>query len=286
MNGDLLHERLEQLYQQYARREFVHPDPLEFLYLYQDPGDREIAGLIASSLAYGRVAQILKSVRKVLDVRGRSPRLFLLETSHSLLEKHFAGFKHRFTTGEEIAAMLLGTRRVLKEFGNLNECFVHGLKKSGGEMVEAQCFFTSSIIGGGCKNSLVPAPEKDSACKRLNLYFRWMVRDSDVDPGGWNGVSKKGLIVPLDTHMFNICRKLGLTDRNQANLKTALQITENFRKYDPDDPTRYDFPLTRLGIRTDTDLDGFLASCGVDCAIQKPTKKTGSPKKLNSSSQI
>ncbi|HOR47100.1 MAG TPA: TIGR02757 family protein [Caldisericia bacterium] len=272
MNSDLLHERLEQLYQQYAKKEFVHPDPLEFLYLYQDTGDREIVGLIASSLAYGRVAQILKSVRKVLDVLGNSPRLFLLETSPSLLEKFFAGFKHRFTTGEEIVAMLLGTRHALKEFGSLNECFVHGLKKSRDEMVEAQCFFTSSITGGGCKNSLVPAPEKDSACKRLNLYFRWMVRDSDVDPGGWNGVPKKGLIVPLDTHMFNICRKLGLTDRNQANLKTALQITENFRKFDPDDPTRYDFPLTRLGIRTDTDLDGFLTSCGVECTTKKQTK--------------
>jgi uncharacterized protein (TIGR02757 family) len=116
----------------------------------------------------------------------------------------------------------------------------------------------------GCQTTyLVPSPAAGSACKRLNLYLRWVVRRDDVDPGGWEGIAPSKLVVPLDTHMFRICRSLGMTARNQADLKSALEITQAFRAIVPEDPVRYDFALTRLGIRSDADAEPFLRQCGV-----------------------
>ena len=96
---------------------------------------------------------------------------------------------------------------------------------------------------------MLSSPEDGSACKRLFLYLKWMVRRDDVDPGGWTAFSPKDLIMPTDTHIHNITRQLGLTGRKQADLKTALEITRGFSAFSPEDPTRYDFALTRFGIR-------------------------------------
>ena len=106
---------------------------------------------------------------------------------------------------------------------------------------------------------LLPSPSAGSACKRLNLFLRWMVRQDNVDPGGWDSVSPAKLIIPLDTHMHRIGRRLGLTPRRQADLRTAIEITEGFRGICPSDPVRYDFALTRLGIRRDEGVEDFLS---------------------------
>jgi len=98
---------------------------------------------------------------------------------------------------------------------------------------------------------LIPAPSKGSACKRLNLFLRWMVRQDEVDPGGWDLIPPSKLVVPLDTHMHRIGLLLSFTNRKQADLQTALEITDAFRKVAPHDPVKYDFVLTRLGIWSD-----------------------------------
>jgi len=108
--------RLDELYEKYNHREFVHPDPLEFLYRYDDLKDREIAGIVSSSLAYGRVAQILKSVDIVLDKMKPSPYRFLLKTGPEQLKECFEGFKHRFTTGSEIAGLLIAAGKMIRDF--------------------------------------------------------------------------------------------------------------------------------------------------------------------------
>lgn len=255
-----LKENLEQIYKSLNKREYVHPDPLEFLYEFENPEDREIVGLLASSLAYGRVAQILKSINKILAILGNSPRYFLNSNTESQIIKAFAGFKHRFTTDDEMGNLFVGIKKTINKYGTLNECFTHGLKNND-DYIEVLCQFTSTIIPGTCKNSLLPSPKKDSACKRLNLYLRWMVRTDEVDPGTWQDVDKKLLLVPVDTHMFNIARKLGLTTRNQANMKTVVEITKSFAKIEPHDPTKYDFALTRLGIRSDMQIQPFINQC-------------------------
>ena len=103
----------------------------------------------------------------------------------------------------------------------------------------------------GKRKHVLACPDKGSACKRLNLFLRWMVREDNVDPGGWNQVPASMLIIPLDTHMHRIGHSFQLTSRKQADMRTALEITKAFREMSPQDPVRYDFSLTRLGIRND-----------------------------------
>lgn len=252
---------LDQLYVKYNRREYVHPDPLEFLYLYNDSKDREIVGLIASSLAYGRVAQILKSVEYVLERMDPSPAFFLKNATLQSLQKAFTGFNHRFATAGNLAMLLLGVKRILMEYGSLYQCFMAGAKRQDRNILPALSCFAGKLTEAGDKGPghLIPLPERGSACKRLNLFLRWMVRKDDVDMGGWEDVSPSKLIVPLDTHMHRICLSLGFTARKQADMRTALEITDSFSALIPDDPVKYDFALTRLGIRNDTDLEGFLS---------------------------
>jgi uncharacterized protein (TIGR02757 family) len=233
---------------------------LEFLYGYPDLRDREVIGLMASSLAYGRVLQILKSVSLVLEKMGASPFLFLMDTPKKEFFRIFADFKHRFTTGRELADLLVGTRNVIDRYGSLYDAFIRGLDHEGDTILPAMTGFVERLRKGMSqeKNSLLPSPEKGSACKRLNLFMRWMVRRDAVDPGGWETVPPEMLIVPLDTHMHRICRQLRLTSRRQANMRTAIEVTWAFRKFTPADPVRYDFSLTRLGIRDDTCLEEFI----------------------------
>ena len=253
---------LERLYRTLNRREFVHPDPLEFLYVYDDPDDREVAGLIASTLAYGRVRQILKSVSNALERVGPHPAAFVRSSSQDSLRRAFEGFKHRFTTGEDLCRMLDGVRTVVGNHGTLGDFFSTLLRPEDETVLPALTIFVGSIAEASAGEPLgtcpLSAPERGSACKRLHLFLRWMVRKDDVDPGGWDAVPASKLVVPLDTHMHRLSLLLGLTDRRQANGRTALEITTAFREFSPEDPVKYDFALTRLGIRDDLNEEALL----------------------------
>ena len=253
---------LEEVRRRYHRREFVEPDPLQFLYEYDDPADREVVGLIASSLAYGRVAHILRSVASVLERTG-PPARFAADGTRRSIAAALRGFKHRFTTGAELAALIWGAGRTIRLHGSLGKSFASGLSAADETVVPALASFVEELArssGRGLEH-LAPRPERGSACKRLNLYLRWMVRSDEVDPGGWAGVPRSMLVVPLDVHMHRICSAMGMTGRRGADLRAALEATRSFAELSPDDPVRYDFALTRLGIRADGDMDGFLTKC-------------------------
>ncbi len=259
MTSEKLKKKLDNLYNQYNRRGYVHPDPLEFLYSYKEIGDREIAGLIASSLAYGRVAQILKSVGYVLDIMNPSPYLFLKNSTYTSINRAFTGFAHRFASQDHLAALLVGIKNVVAGFGSLHECFLAGFSEDDENIIPAMTFFSTQLAAGRNKpGHLVALPEKGSACKRMNLFLRWMVRKDRVDPGGWAGIPLSRLIIPIDTHMHRIGLALNLTKRKQANMHTAFEITSGFKKIVPEDPVKYDFALTRFGIRNDMDIDDFI----------------------------
>ena len=250
---------LERLYRRYTRRTFVHPDPLEFLYAYEDPGNREVAGLVASALAFGGVKQILTSAGTVLERLGK-PRATLMDASRRDLERMFAGVTHRWADGSDVAALLWGTWHVIDRHGSLRACFEDALSPEHETVHPALCRFTGELAEPkGCGyNSLLPCPPRGSACKRLHLFLRWMVRRDRVDPGGWDGVPAAKLLMPMDVHMHRIARRLGMTDRASADLETAREVTRGFRRLVPDDPVKYDFALSRLGIRGDEDLDDVL----------------------------
>jgi uncharacterized protein (TIGR02757 family) len=260
--------KLERLYRKLNRREFVHPDPLEFLYLYDEPDDREVVGLIASTLAYGRVKQILRSVGNALDRMGPHPAAFVRDSTPDSLRRAFEGFKHRFTAGDDLCRMLDGVRRTVDEHGTLGGFFSTLLRPEDETVLPALTSFVGAVTDASCVASgtegscPLPDPERGSACKRLHLFLRWMVRSDDVDPGGWDAVPASKLIVPLDTHMHRLSLTLGLTDRRHANGRTALEVTSAFRKFSPDDPVKYDFALTRLGIRDDLSEEALLFGRG------------------------
>lgn len=251
----------EALYKALARREYVHPDPLEFVYRYQDSADREIVGLIAAALAYGRVTQILERAEQVFGALGPSPRKLLLQSPDRDLRTRFAAFKHRWTTGAELAVLLIGIRRVLLEHGSLEACFLRYHDSASGHTVSGLAGLVKELAGSVERNSLMPDPAKGSACKRLHLYLRWMVRSDAVDPGCWTRVSPADLIVPLDTHMHRLGRSLRFTRRKQANLAAALDLTRVFRAMNAADPVKYDFVLTRFGIRNELDMRRLLEWC-------------------------
>lgn len=252
MDGLDMQDWLDGLYETYNQRRFVHPDPLECLYDYDDPADREIVALIAASLAYGQVRQILKSVSDVLSRMGSSPYAYLMGESAERIQSDLFGFVHRFARETHVSALLTGIQAAVKAHGSLQNCFQTCLADEDTTLLPALCRFAGILRSGsacGEPGHLLACPEKGSACKRLNLFLRWMVREDRVDPGGWPGVPASMLIIPLDTHMFRICRALGLTSRKQANMRTAIEITEGFRQWAPADPVKYDFTLSRFGIR-------------------------------------
>jgi uncharacterized protein (TIGR02757 family) len=269
---DNLKSALDDLYARLNRRMFVHPDPLEFLYAYPDLRDREVAGLVAATLAVGRVAHILRSVGCVLGRLTDRPARYLEGATAARLDRDLADCRHRFLSGPDLAAMLWGVRRVQRKWGTLGACLAAHMNPSDDTVLPALGSMVEEITGGGpACGRLLCHPAAGSACKRLNLYLRWMVRRDDVDPGGWEGISPARLVVPLDVHMHRIGRRLRLTKSRYANLKTAMEVTAAFRRIAPEDPVRYDFALTRLGIRTDTDLGEFLTKCGegyTDCRMQ------------------
>jgi uncharacterized protein (TIGR02757 family) len=246
---DQLRDYLERLYLKYNRREYLHPDPLEFLWRYSSTKDREIVGLLASGLAYGRVAQILKSTERILTALGSDPSGYLKSVSLKDFSEAISGFKHRFTTSSETAALLKSVSELQEEWGLLGNMLSSYLSE--GEYLNALDRFVDTILKRACleKCSLLPRPSRGSACKRLHLFMRWMVRRDDVDPGGWDSISPSVLIVPLDVHMFRAAGALGLTEKKVANQLSALEITEGFRLICPGDPVKFDFALTRMGIQ-------------------------------------
>ena len=236
---------LESLYKKLNKRGLVDPDPLKFLYDYPETKDREIIALLASSIAYGRVAQILKSIDRILLPIEGKPFDFVTSHSENDFLKIYKGFVHRFTTDEDLAKLFRGMKHVLREYGNFENLYLCGVEKFVDEMNLSQ------------KSYLIPSPADGSACKRLNLFFRWMVRNDEVDPGGWTKANAAKLVVPLDTHAFKAAKILGFTGKKAPNYKAALEITSHYAEIAPEDPVKYDFALTRFGIRDDMTFDDF-----------------------------
>jgi uncharacterized protein (TIGR02757 family) len=151
---------------------------------------------------------------------------------------------------------------MIKTDGSILNTFLSGYSESDENILPCLSIFVKRLTheSGGAKNSLIPIPDRGSACKRLNLFLRWMVRRDRVDPGGWDMIAPSKLIIPLDTHMYNIGSGMKMTIRRQADMVTAIQITDAFKRIVPNDPVKYDFALTRLGIRKEGDPAAFIES--------------------------
>ncbi len=247
-----LKQVLEALYDKYNRREYITSDPLMFVYEYESDRDRELAAFIASSLAYGRVAQIKISAANLLGRMGKSPRDFV-EGFAGAEKKALEGFKHRFNTGEDFEVLFGAFSELLKEYGSLGAFFTACRNDSDETVLPALTGFVRGIKERAPRKTksfgyLLADPAAKSPCKRLKMFMRWASRKDDVDPGFWPDVPQSALIVPMDTHMIRLCKLLGLYDSNTVTLKTAVEVTGMFARINPQDPVRYDFALSRVGI--------------------------------------
>lgn len=252
---------LENLYKKYNKPELISPDPLQFVFLYKTDEDREIAALIASSFAYGNVKQILKTLDRIFSILGKSPKKFLLQTDKKQLSKLLKGFKYRFTDEQEAVSLLIAIKETLKKYGSLENCFYEFYQPKK-DYTAALRGFAAHLRSYGKIDSLIPNPAKGSALKRLNLCLRWCVRRDAVDIGCWRRIPPSSLLVPLDVHMHRAALAFGLTKRKQADLKSAREISDKFAKFCPQDPVKYDFCLTRFGIREDMQEKDLLISAG------------------------
>jgi uncharacterized protein (TIGR02757 family) len=225
---------------------------------YRKPAEREIAGLVASSLAYGRVEQIIRSVDKVFEAAGPSLRRFSTDTSLTEKRRRLAEFKHRFNDGNDMAALLHAVGNAVEQYGSLETLFKKCLATRK-EYRQALAAFRGELraramCGAGSKprspfDYLLPCPSRGSACKRLNMYLRWMVRrDDGIDLAVWRTVSPAVLVMPVDTHVARTARRLGLTGRRTPDWRMAEDITECLRAVDGDDPVKFDFSLCRYGM--------------------------------------
>ncbi len=257
MNEKNLKEILERLYRKYNRRSRIPADPLQFVYKYKTKADREIAGLLSATLAYGRVEQIENDLNKLFAIIGKSPFDFTLNFNKTKRES-LAGFKHRFNTGKDIAYLLELLKIVLKEYGSIENFFAAGYSSEDSTIIPALTNFCDRLylmyenrLGQKVSKGfqfLLASPANGSVCKRLNMFLRWMVRSDDVDTGLWESIDKSKLIVPIDVHMARLCKILGLYKRQTITLKAAVEITESFQRIEPADPAKYDFSLSRIGI--------------------------------------
>jgi uncharacterized protein (TIGR02757 family) len=188
---------------------------------------------------------------------GKSPSDFV-RNFDSGKRARLRDFKHRFTAGDDISDLLELIRDVYDRFGSIERFFTQGYDSSDTNIIPALTTFCDSLsamyaqrhngrLSGGLKY-LLASPTRGSACKRLNLFLRWMVRDDDVDPGLWKSVDAAKLIVPVDVHMGRLCKILGLYDRKTVSLSAAVEITQSFVEIEPGDPVKYDFALSRIGI--------------------------------------
>ena len=199
-------------------------------------------------------------IRAIDSLLGRlvpSPGRAVLSLAAEPDSVDLSGFRYRMSSGEDLKTLLLALSDLLGRHGSLESAFLHGLEPSHQDLLESAGPFVASIRAAAARRGtvsrglrhLVPDPAGKSACKRLCLWLRWMVRPpGTVDPGGWTGVSPSGLVIPLDTHIARISSYLGLTTRRGQDARMAREITASLRRLDPEDPLRYDFVLCHLGI--------------------------------------
>jgi uncharacterized protein (TIGR02757 family) len=244
---------------------FDHPesavDPIQIVRRYARVEDRELVAFVAAGLAFGRVASVMASVEAMCAVLGAAPAMAIRSFDPSRDGAPLRPLVHRWTRGADFVALLWILRELLDQHGSLERAFATGLSGGAHDVGDALEVFSATARSIDLRPAYgphVPAnpgvyyffsrPSTGAACKRLNLFLRWMTRTDGVDPGGWTAVRPAQLVVPLDTHTIRVGRCLRLTRRASPGWKMAVDITNALRAFDPDDPVRYDFALCHLSM--------------------------------------
>jgi uncharacterized protein (TIGR02757 family) len=250
--------QLNKWFECYHKPEYLVMDPLVCVRKLKGALNREVGALISSVISYGRVEIIIKNCELLFSEMEWSPADFIQSTSGKTVRKLFNGFRHRFTSSDDMVTLIEVLRVILKDSGSIENFFCMDTPVQEQPLKESIISFTKKVKKIACKNVsysgkgfdyLFPSPDSGSACKRINMYLRWVVRDDDgIDLGLWKAVKPSQLIMPVDTHVAEQSRLLGLTERNNADWKMAEELTFRLRKIDPNDPIKFDFSLCRAGM--------------------------------------
>ena len=260
---------LDSLYRQFDRRRDI-VDPVQRVHNFRKTQDREVVGFCAAALAFGRVTSVLQSIDALLAVMGDSPAQFVQQFDAAEHRRTIGSITHRWIKGQDLLALLLILRRMLVTSGSIETFFNEGYDADMPDIENALESFSSralgmnldSVYGRTTRRNVsyfFPRPSKGSACKRLNLYLRWMVRRDQHDLGAWTTVRSSQLVIPLDAHIIRVGQCLGLTSYRSPGWAMARDITNALRRFDPADPVKYDFSLCHMSMM---DQCGFTTSRG------------------------
>lgn len=252
---DALRDPLERLYREFDYATRVDLDAIRFPLRYPDPADREIVALLTACLAYGRVDLFGRALDFALAAMGPSPAAFVAAFDPARDAGAFAGFRYRFNRPCDLVAFATAARDVLARWGTLEKCFLAGDDDPAGPIAaplerfvrafldaDVRACFPNGRLSRGYRH-LFPLPSAGGPCKRLHLFLRWMVRREPPDFGLWTSVDPARLLIPVDTHVENMARSIGLTRLRSRTWRMAEDITARLARLDPRDPVKYDFAL-------------------------------------------
>lgn len=241
---------LDPLVDRYERAAFIDDDPVSVVHAFDDPADREVIGLYAAILAWGRRSVILAKLAELVERMDHRPAHFVRTFDLSKADR-LDGFKHRTFSSADAVALTRAVHAALGRFGSLGALFASGLRP-GDDVGPAIQRFSDTLLGivpeAGMRTKHLARPSTGSACKRLAMYARWMTRPGPVDLGVWaDRVRADQLVIPLDVHTGTQARRLGLLGRRYDDWRAVQELTDVCRALCPEDPARYDFALFGLG---------------------------------------
>ena len=242
---------LEELYLRYDNPDFIEADPISIPHSFDNQLDREISGFLAATIAWGNRKAIVKSAHRMMDYLDGRPYEFVVGASERELSA-LGSYVHRTFNGTDLECFVRALRRICVGHGSLGEWFEEAWERTGDmRMVLADFrkeFFAIDHLTRSEKH--LSSISKGAACKRLNMYLRWMVREDrhGVDFGYWKRIPSSALYLPLDLHSGNMARELGLLERKQNDWKAVEEVMTHLREADPNDPVKYDYALFGVGI--------------------------------------
>ena len=242
---------LDEKYEQYNHPGFIKDDPVCIPHLFTRQQDIEIMGLWAAVLAWGQRVTIINKCKELIGLMDNAPYDFILNHREKDL-KRFLSFKHRTFNSTDALYFIEFFRFYYSKHSSLEDAFVSTSRSSDvgpGLIAFHELFFSLEDHPHRTKKH-ISTPARKSACKRLNMFLRWMVRKDTkgVDFGLWKKIKPSQLICPCDVHVERVGRRLGLITRKQMDWETAVELTANLRKFDAKDPVKYDFALFGMGV--------------------------------------
>jgi uncharacterized protein (TIGR02757 family) len=264
LNGRELKEFLEEKTVQYNRPSFIEHDPVSIPHHFSRKEDIEIAGFLAATIAWGQRPVIIRNANKLMELMDLAPYEFVLSASPEEL-KRLKKFVHRTFNGVDAKFFIMALRNIYKKHGGLEKTFAEGIHRASvsprlsknGEpfsaVLHSIVHFRNTFLSlkhDKRSDKHISDPASNSSAKRINMFLRWMVRQDNagVDFGIWKSISPVLLHIPLDVHVGNVARKLGLLERKQSDWKAVEELTGKLRGLDENDPVKYDFALFGLGI--------------------------------------